>query len=104
MRASGREQDSRRWPLPPARRGAKLHAVDEELGFDQVLERLRGIVERLEEGRLTLEQQLAAFEEGVGLARRGARALDEAERRVEELMQRDGQPRTAPFQEERGKE
>ena len=78
--------------------------AQEDLGFDQVLERLRGVVERLEEGKLPLEEQLAAFEEGVGLARRGQKALDSAEKRVEELLAKEGEPKTVPFAEERPKE
>jgi exodeoxyribonuclease VII small subunit len=65
-----------------------------ELGFDQVLERLRAVVERLEQGNLSLEDSLHAYEEGVGLARRGHTLLDGAEKRVEILM-RGG--RTAPL-------
>jgi exodeoxyribonuclease VII small subunit len=76
----------------------------EGLGFDQVLDRLRGVVDRLEEGKLSLEEQLTAFEEGVGLARRGQKALDSAEKRVEELLAKEGDPRTVPFAEDRGKE
>ena len=57
-----------------------------ELGFDQVVERLRGVVDLLETGNLSLEQSLAAYEEGVGLARRGHTLLDSAEKRVELLV------------------
>lgn len=66
--------------------------------FDQVLAQLRGIVERLEGGNLSLEQSLAAFEEGVRLSRSGARILDAAEQRVEILMKDDGgAERAVPF-------
>ncbi len=74
---------------------------DEELGFDQVLDRLRGVVEKLEGGKLGLEEQLAAFEQGVGLARRGARVVDQAERRVEELLGQ-GETKTAPLGDDGG--
>jgi exodeoxyribonuclease VII small subunit len=67
-------------------------------GFDQVLERLRLVVERLEAGSLSLEDSLRAFEEGVGLSRRGAAILDAAERRVEILTRgTDGGERIVPF-------
>ena len=49
-------------------------------GFDRIIERLRQVVGRLEQGNLSLEQSLLAFEEGVGLSRRGAEILDAAER------------------------
>ena len=66
--------------------------------FDQVLGQLRTIVERLEGGNLTLEQSLAAFEEGVRLSRAGARMLDAAEQRVEILLRDEGgSERVAPF-------
>lgn len=66
--------------------------------FDQVLAQLRGIVERLEGGNLSLEQSLAAFEEGVRLSRAGARILDAAEQRVEILLRDEaGGERAVPF-------
>lgn len=65
--------------------GSGPPAVSADPGFDQVLERLRAVVERLETGSLGLEQSLQAFEEGVRLSRKGAEMLDRAERRVEML-------------------
>lgn len=62
---------------------------DPELGFDQVLDRLRQVVARLEQGSLSLEQALLAFEDGVTLSRRGSAILDAAEQRVELLIQQD---------------
>ena len=59
-------------------------------GFDDVIARLRTVVERLETGSLGLEQALAAFEDGVHLSRRGAEILDQAERRVELLSRGEG--------------
>jgi exodeoxyribonuclease VII small subunit len=56
------------------------------LGFDEVIARLRAVVERLEQGNLGLEESLRAYEEGVGLARRGHVLLDGAEKRVELLV------------------
>jgi exodeoxyribonuclease VII small subunit len=71
--------------------------AEEGEGFDQVLQRLRVVVEKLEGGQLSLEQALGAFEEGVRLSQRGAKMLDEAERRVEILTRGDA---TAPFEGE----
>ncbi len=70
----------------------------EQRGFDEVLAALRSVVDKLESGQLGLEQSLGAFEEGVRLAREGAKILDDAERRVEILTQApDGTPQIAPF-------
>lgn len=63
--------------------------ADQE-GFDQVLERLRGVVDKLEQGNLSLEESLRTFEEGVTLARRGHQLLDGAEKRVELLVRGPG--------------
>jgi len=67
--------------------------------FDQLLDRLRQVVERLEKGDLSLEDSLAAFEEGIKLSRHCAEILDGAERRVEILLKGDdGGLRTEPFE------
>ena len=70
-----------------------------ELGFDQILARLREVVGRLESGELTLEQSLQVYEEGVGLARRGQQLLVTAEKRVEILVSAAGGVEVAPFDE-----
>lgn len=76
-----------------------------DLKFEEALARLEEIVHALEAGTLPLEESLKAFEEGVGLARRCARYLEEAERRIE-LLTRDeaGLLRTQPFTAEAGTE
>lgn len=56
-----------------------------DLPFEDALGRLEKIVDALEGGSLSLEDSLKAFEEGVGLARRCTRYLDEAERKIETL-------------------
>ena len=62
--------------------------------YEEIVSRLGKVVERLEGGGLSLEESIAAFEEGIRLARAGAAKLDEAERKVEVLLEGD---RTAPF-------
>jgi exodeoxyribonuclease VII small subunit len=54
--------------------------------FEDLLGRLRGLVDRLEGGNLPLEESLKAFEEGMELCRRGALILDGAEKKVETLL------------------
>jgi len=55
--------------------------------FDRQLEALRAIVERMEKGDLTLDESLKLFEEGIVLARRLFDVLNQAEGRVEELLE-----------------
>jgi len=56
--------------------------------FEDLLARLETIVRSLESEELDLERSIAAFEEGVEIARQCHRRLDEAERRVE-VLRRD---------------
>ena len=64
------------------------------LAYEAVVERLNQTVEKLEKGELPLEGQIAAFEEGVRLVRRGQALLDAAEKKVDQLLDSDA---VAPF-------
>jgi exodeoxyribonuclease VII small subunit len=66
--------------------------------FEDILGRLRGLVERLEGGNLPLEDSLRAFEEGMELCRRGTAILDGAEKKVEILLAGGSAARPAPFE------
>jgi exodeoxyribonuclease VII small subunit len=62
-------------------------AADETTeSFEEILRRLKQVVERLEGGELALEDALRSFEDGVRLTRQGTAILDAAERRVEMLV------------------
>ncbi len=54
-------------------------------GFEQALECLNALVEKLESGQLPLEESVAAFEEGVKLTRRCEALLDSADQRLQVL-------------------
>jgi exodeoxyribonuclease VII small subunit len=72
---------------------AKPHKGTEEApSFEQALERLATIVDELEAGSLSLEESLARYEEGVRLSRRLTQSLDQAEKRIERLVEEQGQP------------
>lgn len=88
--ASARTEPAASTAAPqPSNPPAATPGVDEQ-GFDLVLDRLRGVVAKLEQGNLSLEQSLVAFEEGVRLSRRGSTILDAAEQRVELLIRDEG--------------
>jgi len=61
------------------------------LSFEQALERLTTLVEKLESGKLPLEESVAAFEEGVKLTRRCEALLDSAEQRLQVLGEEKSQ-------------
>lgn len=55
--------------------------------FEKSLDELETLVRNLEQGELSLEQSLTAFERGVKLTRACQQALKNAEQRVEQLVQ-----------------
>lgn len=57
--------------------------------FEQALEELESIVQRLQDTELPLDDALALFEEGISLSRSCSARLEEAERKVE-LLLKDG--------------
>ncbi|WHZ28056.1 MAG: Exodeoxyribonuclease VII small subunit [Nitrospira sp.] len=55
--------------------------------FEQAMARLEAIVGELEKGDLPLDESLKIFEEGIRLSKNCLRVLEEAERKVEVLVQ-----------------
>jgi exodeoxyribonuclease VII small subunit len=82
---------------PEAKTDPESPPLAETARFEDILVRLRGLVERLESGNLPLEDSLRAFEEGMDLCRRGTAILDGAEKKVELLLGNAGAPRLTPF-------
>ena len=72
--------------------------------FEDALAKLEEIVKRMESGELRLEESLKAFEEGIRLVRICSGKLDEAQRRVDLLLQEDGTPVVEPYREESGEQ
>jgi len=60
--------------------------MDERLSFEEALSRLDKIVQTLEAGGLTLEEAIALFEEGMGLAKICSERLDAAELKITQLQ------------------
>ncbi|MCP9454825.1 MAG: exodeoxyribonuclease VII small subunit [Nitrospira sp.] len=55
--------------------------------FEQAMARLEAIVAELEKGELSLDESLKIFEEGVRLSKHCLKVLEEAERKIEILVQ-----------------
>lgn len=72
----------------------------DEFNFEQALEELEGLVERMEQGDLSLEQSLKDFERGIELTRACQNALKEAEQKVQLLSEQSGQEKLVPFEDE----
>jgi exodeoxyribonuclease VII small subunit len=68
--------------------------------FEEMMERLEALVERLEEGNLSLEDSIRSFEEGVALVKKCGAVLSVAEKRIQELTRaEDGAPVTKSIAE-----
>jgi exodeoxyribonuclease VII small subunit len=73
--------------------------------FEKQLNALESIVERLENGDLTLEDSVRLFEEGVKLSDACKKELEAAEGKIEILIQqRNGKMKAANFGLDKGPE
>ena len=66
----------------------------EKLDFEEGMERLEKIVAELESGELSLEDSIARYEEGMKLQRQLTDVLNQAEKRIERLVEKEGAPTT----------
>ena len=71
---------------------------DKPLDFEQQLKALEDIVVSMEKGDLSLEDSLKAYEKGVQLTRECQTALDNAQQRIDMLVERDGKLTEEPFE------
>ena len=80
-----------------ARKTPEKEAPSPVANFEHSLEELEQLVERMETGELSLEESLAAFEQGIALTRECQGALAQAEQKVQQLLERDGELQEVPF-------
>ena len=57
--------------------------------FEDALEKLEDIVRKMESGDLSLDESLKSFEEGIKIIRFCTAKLEETERRVEMLLEKE---------------
>ena len=72
----------------------------QEPDFETALQELETLVEKMEQGDLSLEDSLNHFERGVKLSRTCQQALKTAEQKVEILMQKNAGEEIVPFDSE----
>jgi exodeoxyribonuclease VII small subunit len=71
-----------------------------EPDFETALRELESLVDKMEQGELSLEDSLKHFERGVTLSRTCQQALQAAEQKVEILMQKNAREETVPLDSE----
>lgn len=64
------------------------------IDFEEALDQLEELVEDMENGDLTLEESLKAFEQGIKLTRECQSALSKAEQKVQLLIEENGKLKT----------
>ena len=65
--------------------------------FEKSLAELEQLVEAMEQGDLPLEEALKQFEKGISLAGNCQKALQNAEQKVKQLVEKNGELLEKPF-------
>ena len=68
--------------------------------FEDALDKLENIVREMEAGEMPLDSALKSFEEGVRLIRFCSAKLEDTQRRVEQLLEKENSLQTKNFQDE----
>jgi exodeoxyribonuclease VII small subunit len=75
---------------------------EKDQSFEEEMKKLQKIVEELSSGKLTLGESLKKYEEGVRIAQACSAQLNDAQRKVELLMKKEGQFTLEKFDDESG--
>ena len=71
-----------------------------EFNFEEALEELERLVSSMEEGELSLEDSMTAFEKGIKLTRECQKALQKAEQKVQILLNESGETQAFDVKDE----
>ena len=74
--------------------------MKEKQNFEEDVKKLQKIVDELSSGKLTLGESLKKYEEGIKLAQACSGVLNEAQRKVESLMKKEGKFSLEKFSDE----
>ncbi len=68
--------------------------------FEDALEKLENIVREMEAGEMPLDSALKSFEEGIRLIRFCSAKLEDTQRRVDQLLEKENSLQMKNFQDE----
>jgi exodeoxyribonuclease VII small subunit len=74
------------------------------INFEKTLAELEQLVEKMEEGDLSLEESLKYFERGILLTKTCQQALSEAEQKVSILLEKNGKADLESFKSDNNNE
>ncbi|SFP23554.1 exodeoxyribonuclease VII small subunit [Salibacterium halotolerans] len=63
----------------------------EEVSFEQAMDKLEKIVEKLEEGEVPLEKAIAMYQEGMSLSSTCHEKLRQVENQMDRIVEEDGE-------------
>lgn len=68
------------------------------LNFEEALTKLEEVVNKLENEQLSLDDSLKIFEEGINLYRLCSKELSEAEKKINMIVEENGEFKKVPFE------
>ena len=71
-----------------------------KVSFEDNMERLEKIVTELEKGDLNLDDSISKFEDGIKISKECNKILEEAEKRITILLEKDGETEEEEFSTE----
>ena len=69
----------------------------ENMSFEESMEKLEEIASELETGKLNLEESLVKFEEGMKLSKKCNEIIENAEKKISILLEKDGELKEENF-------
>ena len=77
----------------------------EDIPFEEYLRKLEKIVQRLEEGELTLDESVMIYEEGMNISKICLEKLNKTKKKIEQLViESEEKYSTKPFSEKEGED
>lgn len=70
------------------------------MNFEESMKKLETIVVELENGNLNLDESVKKFEEGIKIAKQCNNMLEEAEKKITILLEKDGELKEENFETE----
>lgn len=72
----------------------------DELTFEEAMKKLEEVVQSLEDGDVPLEQAIHLYQEGIKLSKRCHEKLQTVEKKMDQVMDQNGQLHSLDIQEE----
>ena len=66
-------------------------SMDTEINFEKAIEELESIANELESGKLNLDDSIKKFEDGMKLSKKCSEYLENAEKKISVLLEKDGE-------------